>query len=353
MDNQLDALHQKVEVPRSRKRVIIISGPWEGQQLHEGFLKLGYDSYLFIYSHPDYVLFRPRWGQKLYRQAFPHRFLNRAFNQTLREAALPFAKQLDPDFLVIYKGHLLDPDNREALAKLKRPIAFWANDSMVRFPSQRAVAEIASFRFYIDGGDVKDERDLWLPVGYDPSNYNALQAGFSYDLSFIGRLTTRNYSKRRSYLLKLSESDFPKRFNCISVCSTGNRWAQLKLNRKLTFTNLRSLPYHEFMRVVASGSICINIHQDDGIKSVNPMFFGIPGLGVCQVAEDRDYLAQWLEPWVEYIPVNDSNFLDTLSHIAENKELQKKVAESGRRRVENAHTFYHRAETIAKCMSRL
>lgn len=335
----------------SRKSVVIIAGPPPAKMLHKGFLQLDYDSHLILYSEWRWPSAYQAWAY-LDKARAGAAWLRKAFNRALREVAIPLIKQVKPSFYVIYKGQWLDDDNAEALRKLGYPLAFWSNDSLDRYPSQRPVAELADMRFFIDGGDVQGERDVWLPVAYDPDTWigSVLK---KYDLSFIGRIDAPGYRLRRRYLRVLSRSELPKRYNCIAVCSVGRRWKQWLFDARLALPNLGVLPYRQYCELVAASGAVVNIHQEDGVKPINPMFFAIPGLGSCQVAEDRAYLSQWLEPGLEYIAVNEANFLAELERVLRDEELRRRVAEAGMRRVSSAHTFRHRAETMIEHMAKL
>ena len=336
-----------------KKCVVIVAGPIEGQQLHDGFLKLSYESHLFIYSNPAQSGIRPRWLAQLQKLKNPQNFLYSAFNRTLRTRVIPLVEKIRPGFILVYKGHYLENDNREWLERLGCPIAFWANDSMSRIHSQNHAAELATYRFYIDGGDVKDEHDVWLPVGYDPEVCRFDNVTIKYDIGYVGRMLDDRYIRRREYLLRLSNSSLPNKYLCVAACGEGTKKDQAKLDAQLTFPNKGWLPYDEYRKFVAETGICINIHQNDGIMPINPMFFNIPGLNVCQIAEDRDYFAEWLEPWKEYVPFNETNYLELVSMIAENRELKERIAKAGLKRVEDSHTFYHRAMTIAEYMEKV
>jgi hypothetical protein len=236
--------------------------------------------------------------------------------------------------------------NRRALREMEAVKVLWTYDSVGRYPGQDDVSEVMDQVFYMDGGDVRESRDHWLPLGFDDQLYRPSGEDPWYDVLFVGKLG-RSYGLRRRYIGELGKCRGLRRYRVAAIGTTGQRLGDFifRLGNPINWVAGR-LPPAEYARHIAHTKICINVHQDDGAKPVNPTFFAIPGTGVCQVAENREYLAKWLEPGREYIAFNPADLCECVMELLENDTRRASVAESGYLRAVADHTFKSRVRYI-------
>lgn len=334
-----------------KKRVAIYAGPLEAMGVRDGFSQLGWETQLYHYS------FDKGATQFLKRVAgrvgIMDRWLAAQFNSILRSTLPRVINRFKPDFILVLKGQRLTSRNRETLVRSGVPIIFWSADSMDRVASQRDVADIAHVKFYIDGGDVDDDRSFWLPLGFSPNHCPPPDVILkkTLDIAYVGAIYGASYRSRFNRLLQLGASDLHTRYSIKSVCrvhKNQTEWVQ----QQLPFQNSKKLPYLEYRNFIKTARIAVNVHQDDGIKPINPMMFSIPSLRTCLAAEDRTYFHQWFEPGIDYIPFTPETFIEVLDQLAGDPEKVKSVTEQGRRHAMQAHTFMHRAETIVDHVKR-
>jgi spore maturation protein CgeB len=76
------------------------------------------------------------------------------------------------------------------------------------------------------------------------------------------------------------------------------------------------------------------------------MFFGIPGVGSCQLAEENSHLQRWLNPGVDYVEFADENFLSTLTSMLVGDVDARSVAISGHAKAVECHTYKNRIKKI-------
>jgi hypothetical protein len=89
------------------------------------------------------------------------------------------------------------------------------------------------------------------------------------------------------------------------------------------------LPLVELAKVIARSRICVNIHQDDGQRPINPLFFAIPACGACMVTDDREYLGRWMKPEVEFLPASEGDFVGRVEECLRDTEMATRVAARG------------------------
>lgn len=334
----------------------IIVGPETGdipQSITKAFRNLGWESELFVYGPPHMNLVQ----LAINRVADPHcdKAYSHSFNERIREGVIPLLRQGSFDILLILKGNFLDEDNREVLLKSGVPIVLWTLDSLHRAPYQKLLAEIAVAAFYIDGGDIPTSdngKSSWLPLGYDKDLYHpGLCLEKSLDVLLIGKLG-KYYTKRMRLIKRIADSHLVQKWRCGFIGSTGTLSGNLLLyfhygfKKKETVQWLsRRIPVERLTKAIASAKICLNIHQDDGITPINPMFFAIPGTGTCMVAEKKPHLSQWLIAGEEYVEFEDDNLVEILERLLTADEERETIAYRGQFASFN-HTYESRIQTI-------
>lgn len=337
------------------KQVFIV-GPETGnipQSVAAAFKQKGWEARLFTFA--------PLRRQHLYQIAIgllhdPHcrKAMVRAFNDLLREQVLPHLCSRKIDFLLILKGDCLDADNRDSLIRCNVPIITWTLDSLSRAPYQKLLGEISRHIFYIDGGDVptNDKSASWLPLGFDDTIYRPhREISKDLDILLIGKLGYR-YRRREQFLRQLHNSSLVHRINCGLIGSTGvvsgNLFLYLNhsLRKKPGVVWLsRRIPAEQLACQIARAKVCINVHQDDGSMPINPMFFAIPATSTCQVAEQKPYLHQWLEPGKDYVEFKDEEFLDVLALLLSDEKKLATLSQNGYE-ASRFHTYANRVDSL-------
>lgn len=196
------------------------------------------------------------------------------------------------DIIFFFKGQEINNSLIKKLKDLKVPIIYWSTDSLCRVSNFNCHL-IADINFLQDGGDCKKKNDTWLPLGIDVENFYQ-ENNKKYDVTFIGRSKGSKYKIRKNYLHYLVNSKLPKYYN-VKVISNFNPIIKKKLqyfNRNVSF--LGSQPYNIFAKYIRESKIVINIHQDDGIMPINPLFFSIPFSKTIQIVDNRNYYQEWL-----------------------------------------------------------
>ncbi|MCX5871335.1 MAG: glycosyltransferase [Deltaproteobacteria bacterium] len=311
------------------------------------FRTLGWDVQPFLYDPPPRNVVLRQWD-KLTDTNGSH--LGHSFNTVLRDEVIPSVRQRKPDLLLVLKGEKLEEDTMEQLQGLQVPLLSWVYDSLERCPGQMDIAQIARHAFCIDGADAErmGVHGTWLPVGYDDAIYwpRCRFEEKDFDILFTGTIAgalTNDYTVRRECLLELSASGLADRYHCGFIGTTGTHLGDFRLRKQLLIPCIASyLSPDALAGYLSRAKVCINVHQDDGGKPVNPMFFAIPGAGTCQVAEARPYLATWLEPEREYVPFDSGCLVERLEQLLADQPTLREICDAGQRAASSSHTFVQR-----------
>ncbi len=275
----------------------------------------------------------------------------RRFNRTFRQVVLPTVRCRHCDLLLVLKGAAPEPDNVASIKDLNVPVVHWATDSVSRFPGQQKFAAYASLNLVLDQGDVRDERSVWLPLGYDDRVFvPRARDSSAIDLLLAGQLGP-TYQERLRCVRMIAESELPNRYRVCLSALTPHRLSHFLLtrNKRVMWLSGR-LEIHNLASLIANTRVCVNVHQDDGISPVNPMFFAIAGAGSCQVAQGYPHLSKWLSPNQEFIPFERDNLLTVLRTLLGDKAKTRTVTADGLRRASAEHTFTARVKRIIELL---
>ncbi len=345
----------------NRKKIMIIGLECGGipQSIAKAFRSIGWDAALFTYGAPRMNLLQ----LATLRVVDPHcdKITRSTFNQCFRTGVFPELRRNRPDFLLVLKGDYFDDDVRDFLTRAEIPLVLWTFDSLFKAPAQRLLAEMAVHTFYVDGGDVPagGYRSSWLPLGYDGDIYHPYpDIEKTIDVLLIGFIGIR-YKRRRQIIDLLDESVLAQKWRCAFIGSTGTLMGNLSLqlhygsaaHGRVTWLS-RRIPPESLALAIAKSKICINIHQDDGIMPVNPMFFAIPATGTCQLAEQKPHLRQWLVPGRHYAEFTDGNFLEVLSGLLDDDKKRTSIVKNGIEACRD-HTFISRVKSIVSVIERV
>jgi hypothetical protein len=337
------------------KKVLII-GPDTGgipQSVAKAFCRLGWQAEPCLYL-PPVIRSVGRLIVNRLRDPYCDKAFRREFNRVIRERVLQILGGRSVDLILVLKGDYLEETHAEALCSSGIPLVLWTLDSVARAPAQKILAEMALHSFYIDGGDLLpgDARGTWLPLGFDADIYRPESAPVKgIDVLLIGSLGDR-YTRRLACLERLRSSPLARKWRCGFVGSPGTLSGNLAL--KLRYGSKpkegvawlsRRIPAAQLARAIAGARICLNIHQDDGLMPINPMFFAIPGSGTCQVAEQKPHLAKWLRPGLDYAAFAEETFLDDLGRLLESPRELARISREGEL-ASSQHTYERRVATI-------
>ncbi len=224
-------------------------------------------------------------------------------------------KSLNVDLVLFLKGQYIYDEVMNKLKNINATKVFWSIDSLVRLP-QVNCNKISDLNFYQDEGDCKYSNDFWLPLGIDTTFFYDVKLK-KYDITFIGRMKGKSYNRRYKYFIELINSDLGDQFN-VNVISNLNIHKQIKNRLRLKRINyLHKLSYEKFSKMVCESKLVINIHQDDGLRPINPLFFSIPYCKALQIVDDRPYFNKWL-PDTFYQRSKLNEFIYTIRFMLEN-----------------------------------
>lgn len=314
------------------------------------FERLGWEvtslPYQLVHSRARYWLWKlaPKLGTHTplgWRPWFEARW----YNQFLRLRILPELTRQPQDLLVFIRPYRLEPDLQTALRALGRPMLTWATDSLDRYGRYAGVWDIAARNYVFDGADARDPLTQWLPLGFDDEMYRPAGRR-EWDVLFVGRIFVRHYDRRLNMLQRLTESELPAAYRVAWAGSVVRQHRALSRRfQEQGGVHLGELSPEALAQAIARARAAVIIHQDDGHQPVNPLFFAIPGCHTCLVTDQRDYLARWLEPDREYVPVTPANFVSKLSALLDQELDREKLAEAGYRAALR-HTWVERIRAV-------
>lgn len=246
------------------------------------------------------------------------------------------------DIILIIKGHTLNKKTAEILRNINIKKIQWTIDTIERWPGQASLLPFMDEVYFQDGSDVRlHTNGKWLPLGFDDSlfKYNVDK---DIDILLIGNVKLPFYSKRRECFIRLAFLASEGYKICFAGSSVDEDMVSvLKSNGVII---LGRQPFREYARIISRAKICVNIHQDDGGKAINPMFFAIPATGSIQMTDDYDYLKNWLQPYVHYYPTTPETISEDILALLSKESLSYELAIS----VASEHSYGARANTIIR-----
>ncbi|MFC2171126.1 glycosyltransferase [Acidobacteriota bacterium] len=305
----------------------------------------GWTSSLFEW-HIDPPGFLSRTINKMSRTYNRHTNLSNVFNKVLRESLIPATKVERPELILIVKPHMIDQANLNVMPSLDIPVITWSTDSFSRFPGQQSLVDISKITYVQDGRDRVAKTVHWLPLGFDERIYCPTEQSKNVDILFVGNIYRRDYGKRLYYFNLLRKSSICRKYSAAFIGSSPstirNYLSYLSGNVKWIS---KCLPLRDYARMIARSRICINIHQDDGLQPINPLFFAISACKSCQVAEARNYLYEWMCPGRDFIAVDETSFLATLQDLLESENTIQRITTDGYKSAMN-HSYFCRVKQI-------
>lgn len=324
---------------------VVISGPdfiGTCASLARGFEAYGWATSVHTWGDlPSGPLQRVRARLRSRRDG--HLARNVDFVEVLRGRVIPDASSERTDLVVIVKPHGVDTSTVASLRRTGVPLAVWATDSLERYPGQTDLMENADLRYAMDDHDASAVAGSWLPLGFDDEIFAAVPEGEPrrHDVLFVGNLFRERYQSRIRYFRALRESEIARRYRVAFAGAALAGWSN-----RLGWMPGRvdwlggGLPLVSLASAIARSRVCVNIHQDDGVQPVNPLFFAIPACGACMVTDEREYLGQWLESGVQFLPMGLDDLTDRLEAVLQSGDAVR-IAQAGRQGA-SQHTYKQR-----------
>ncbi|MHB1011375.1 MAG: CgeB family protein [Desulfobacteria bacterium] len=285
----------------------------------------------------------------------PHRDILRGkFEEFASEAAMARIVPFRPDLvLALAQAPLLGT----ALACLRQQgiaTAFWFVEDFRHLGYWRAVASQYDYFFAIQKGEFLDRlrnaeaRNIaFLPLAASPEIHRKVELSpeelrdFGSDVSFVGA----GYYNRRKLFEGLVDLDFR---------IWGNKWESCPALRGVLQREGARVTTEDSVKIFNAARININLHSSayhEGVNPhgdfVNPRTFEIPGCGGFQLVDSRSHLADFFEIGREVICFDSLGDLrDKIAHYLLHPDEREAVAERGRRRVLQDHTYERRMEAM-------
>lgn len=284
------------------------------------------------------------------------RQLKSIFSGMLGEAVLARADHIKPDLIVVMAQAPLEISAMQRLKKLKTPIAYWFVENFHSMKYWEEIAPMCDYFFTIQRGEFFEKlkaahvRNVsYLPQAASPAHHRPLRLNaadrehYGSNLSFMGA----GYPNRQHFFHGLLDYDFKV---------WGTEWdLNSEVGLRLQNKNVRLEP-GEYIKIFSASRINLNLHSSTmhaGIDPVgdfvNPRVFEIAACGGFSLVDNRDELPPLMEPGRE---------IETFSTLAELREKveyylgrqddRRKIAQAGRKRVLEDHTFEYRMEELLK-----
>jgi spore maturation protein CgeB len=315
----------------SGTKVLLVATLDEVQNAHNALLRRALERHgcAVLHLDPD----QAGWLERLARRA-PEARLARALDQHR------------PD-LVIVAG--MPGPSPEQIVELKiRQPARWVN----WFPGDMQVSALAirtgqAFdRVYVSGTDVATElvaagirQAVYLPFGCDPSVHKPLRARgpFRANVVFAGTASP----EREELFTELIE---------YGLALWGESWRKTSL-RDYCRGALPSL--EDYVRASAGATVAVNVHaayipnSAPKGRGCNRRVFELAAIGVAQVVDHRDDLAQHFEDGTEVLVFsNPTELKGQVKRALQNDSYRERVAAAARQRAISAHTYMHRVSKL-------
>lgn len=282
----------------------------------------------------------------------------RSYLERDNEEYLCMIKKIKPDMLFVIKGETIFPETLKLIKEeMKIPCLAYIWDCPFYSYTAHIVDDyrknnfvrgmhLYDYIFVYDPFYVQEikKRGIsnvsYLPLATDPDQYRKIDVNqnekreFSFDICFIGS----PYPNRMEILDSLSE------FN-LGVFGDGwDGWYRLK----------KSPPYYKgkaikekVLKIYSSSKIVLNIHDPEATYGVNTRTFDIPACGAFELVDYKRELENLFKVGEEIIYYKDIMDLKRLIRFyLDRPEERHKIAEKGKDKVLNCHTWYNRIKIV-------
>lgn len=245
------------------------------------------------------------------------------------------------DAILVLKGHELYETTKIILKKRSIPVYQWTTDSVRRVTGQASLLPYADKVYFQDGSDIAlHNSGEWLPLGFDDEVFTPQESRI-IDVLLLGNLLQPYYETRAKYFYEIAR--LTKQDINIVFVGANEEETLSKHFKQLNVQNMGRVPYDKYVSLIRNSRICVNIHQDDGGKPLNPLFFSIPATNSVQITESRNYFKEWLIPDVEYFPTDISHVNNKIENLLNNYAHCDLALHE---RMKSIHSFQARATKI-------
>lgn len=308
----------------------------------KGIKDLGYDVVPFYYGY--------NWRNKalhyLYKSVQSReKMIAQSFNNKLVEV---YDSHLKHYFgvIIIVKGHEISNKTKAVLLRRDIKKIQWTIDSVERCPGQSTLFPYMDKVFFQDGNDVRlHNLGEWLPLGFDQSLFRYYE-NKSIDILLMGNVKQPFYSKRRDCFARLAFLAKAGKKVTFAGSNPDKELLTIFKSNGVEISGHHNLK--NYAELISQARICINIHQDDGGKAINPMFFAIPATGGLELSDNAEYLTNWLTPNIHYFPTSPETIAEDILPLLAFRCLSAQIANE----VIEKHSYYARASNILSCMEK-
>lgn len=274
------------------------------------------------------------------------------------EMILNIAKNIKPDF-VIYTKNELPVEIFQNLKKFTKIIQWYPDPIIPRWlPPYIKTVDIF---FTISEGMVDEIRKLnphsfWLTQAFEPSFFKTKEITdndkktFGSDITFVGNLGSKTqYLIRRKYLNRVLREGFQL------------KWWGPKIPKKLStifiiFGRLgkayggKFIWGEEYAKVAKLSKIFLAFDSMPHMrKSMSARMYTAVGCGAFYMCQYVDGIEEVLVPDKEIITFSsDVEMIDKIKFYLHHEEIRKRIAENGKKRVLNEHTYEIRIKQMLK-----
>ena len=270
----------------------------------------------------------------------------------LGQAILARAEEFQPQ-IVLFMAQ--SPGTQDALSELRRagvPTALWFVEDGDLFEYGLQVAPLYDVFFHIQKGAFEERlkqagarHSHYLPLAADPEIHRPIQLTademevYGSDVSHMGA----GYYNRRRFFVGLTRYDLK---------IWGSDWEGAGLLEEKLQKNGERVDEDEIVRIYNASRINLNLHSStytDGVNPhgdfVNPRTFEIASCGGFQLVDERSLLTELFQPGQEVVTFNDlDSCRQAIDYYLANPDEARKIAEAGRKKVLEQHTYRHRME---------
>jgi hypothetical protein len=244
------------------------------------------------------------------------------------------------DVIIIVKGHEISNKTKAILQRKDIRKIQWTIDSVERCPGQSTLFPYMDKVFFQDGNDVQlHTLGEWLPLGFDQSLFRHNE-NKSIDILLMGNVKLPFYSKRRDCFARLAFLAKAGKKVTFAGSNPDKELLTIFKSNGVEISGRHNLK--KYAELISKARICVNIHQDDGGKAINPMFFAIPATGGLELSDNTDYLTNWLTPNIHYFPTSPETIAEDIRPLLELRCLSAQLAKE----VIEKHSYYARASNI-------
>ncbi|MBN1183222.1 MAG: hypothetical protein JXB49_13090 [Bacteroidales bacterium] len=308
----------------------------------EGFKDLGHEVEEKYFGMEPHKFSYTIYSRILIKIFGANRILRHRFNRKIQELITEGKRY---SLLLFIKPKRISKSKITKLQKLKGnlKIVIWTTDTVSRSPEQLCLKNITDKIFVQDGLDLKNNHfAIWLPLGYDAKLFKPADSQKNIDILMVGNCKEPQYRTRAEYFVEASKLAIYG-FRIVYIGSNLNA-QKLEIMHKNGVETHSRMKLVELAQFIRNSKICINIHQDDGNKVLNPLFFAIPACNTIQVTEERDYFSQWLTPMTDYFPYNLHFLVTGIKELLNNYGSDNLYYQSIQKYQD--HTFLSRANSI-------